>query len=573
MNSPLWFSNLVSWSEQVALLVLFSGLLLRLFEVRQPQVRLALFRGLLLVTLVLPIVQPWHRLPAAPAVSLLPDAAAIYSTMPPAVTHWHFFEVAAFAEGVGMAIVGGIALRMAFLGLGLLRLRALRHSSVPVPANDPLAAILNQMLAAVRVRAEFRLSADVESPVTFGLVNPVVLLPESFVATAPRLQSVIACHESLHARRRDWAQHLVEEIVRSVFWFHPAILWLISHIRVTREQLVDLEVVRLTNARKDYLDALLEFTQRRARFVAIPAPPFLAEHQLVERISLISKEVHMSRRKLIGSLVVISTALCVVVGLSAWSFPMKRSSRPSDSTLVDGAVSGAVATGISGGVSGGVAGGVNGGATGAVIGGVIGGLQATSNIPEVDSSTIWVDTVKRGPMLRQVRGMGKLVRVDGSTTVVAQVNLPAFMTADVKLGQNASIDSQKGPVATGHVVNIGPSGSGDTRTVELALDGVPAGASAGLEVAGTIDIEKIDGVLQVGRPVHGVQNKEIPLFRLDNDGKDAVRVDVKLGRASVTTVEVLAGLEEGDRVILSDMSQIGRANRVHIVEPGHTRLQ
>lgn len=275
------------------------------------------------------------------------------------------------------------------------------------------------------------------------MINPVVLLPDNFLSTDARLQSVIACHELLHARRRDWPQHLIEEIVRAVFWFHPAILWLISRIRIAREQLVDLEVVRVTNARKAYLQALLEFTQRGARTAAVPAPPFLTQHQLVERISLISKEVHMSRRRLLVSLGVISCCLFIVVGLSAWSFPLKRAPRQSDSSPSNIIVPGGPSDGISGGVSGGVAGGVTSGVTGGIDGALT--THAPTDIPQVDSSTLVIDTVKRGPMVRQVRGLGKLVRAAGSTNLIAQVTLPAFLTADVKAGQSASVASAKGP--------------------------------------------------------------------------------------------------------------------------------
>jgi hypothetical protein len=102
---------------------------------------------------------------------------------------------------------------------------------------------------------------------------------------------------------------------------------------------------------------------------------------------------------------------------------------------------------------------------------------------------------------------------------------------------------------------------------------MPEEANVGLEVDGTIDIEKIDSVLQVGRPVHGTHNTGIPLFKIDSNGADAVRVYVELGRASVTTVEVLAGLKEGDRVILSDMSQFEKADRVHLTDEKHVRKQ
>jgi hypothetical protein len=478
------------------------------------------------------------------------------------------------AQVIGIVILSGIVLRFALLVLGLLRLRRFREASTPITDGAESAAILNQMRATVGASAEFRLSANVDSPVTFGLAKPVVLLPERFLATDARFQSAIACHELLHIRRRDWAQHLVEEIIRAVFWFHPAIAWLISRVRLAREQMVDLEVVRLTNARKAYLEALLEFTDGRIRIAAIPAPPFLAERQLVERVALMLKEVRMSRGKLIASFGVISCCLAAVAGLSAWSFPLKRAPLESaPKTGVGGGVAGGVSGGVAGDVTGGVTGSVNGGVAGGVSGDVSGAVsaRASSDMPNVDYSSIWIDTVKRGPMLRQVRGQGKLVRAEGSKNFVAQVTLPTGTTADVKPGQNAAIATQKGPLANGHVSSISPSTSGDTRTVDIALDAVPEVASVGLEVEGTIDIEMIDSVLQVGRPAHGTQNTGIPIFKIVNNGADAVRVYVKLGRTSVNTVEILAGLKEGDKVILSDMSQFENAERIHLTDEQHVR--
>jgi HlyD family secretion protein len=99
--------------------------------------------------------------------------------------------------------------------------------------------------------------------------------------------------------------------------------------------------------------------------------------------------------------------------------------------------------------------------------------------------------------------------------------------------------------------------------------GISLVVSDNLEVDGTIDIEEIDSVLQVGRPVHGAQNSGIPLFKIVNNGPEAVRIYVKLGRASVNTVEVLAGLKEGDRVILSDMSQFENADRIQLTDEKH----
>jgi hypothetical protein len=331
-----------------------------------------------------------------------------------------------------------------------------------------------------------------------------------------------------------------------------------------------LDVVRLTNARKPYLEALLEFANARALIAAIPAPPFLAERQLVERVTLMLKEVRMSRTRLVASLTASSCAIALVIIFAVWSFPLKAAPH-----FGQNPPQGRVAQGVSGGVGSGPSDGPSGGPLGGVTGGIEGGISGDSarrqhvDEPTVDQSTIWVDSTKKGPMLRQVRGMGTLVRAEGSTNLVARVTLPAFMTVEVRPNQNASIGTRKGPLANGHVSSISPSTSGDTRTVEIALDAVPEGARAGLEVDGTIDIEKIDSVLQVARPVHATANSTVSLFKIVSEGKEAVRVKVKLGRSSVNTIEVLDGLQVGDKVILSDMSSYENADRIRLTDEKH----
>jgi hypothetical protein len=426
------------------------------------------------------------------------------------------------------------------------------------------------MCAQLKARAEFRFSTDVDSPVTFGLAAPVILLPERFLAMEAQSQAAIACHELLHVRRRDWAHHLAEETIGAAVWFHPAIAWLIARLRLAREQVVDLDVVRLTNARKPYLEALLEFANARALIAAIPAPPFLAERQLVERVTLMLKEVRMSRTRLVASLTASSCAIALVIIFAVWSFPLKAAPH-----FGQNPPQGGVAQGVSGGVGSGPSDGPSGGPLGGVTGGIEGGISGDSarrqhvDEPTVDQSTIWVDSTKKGPMLRQVRGMGTLVRAEGSTNLVARVTLPAFMTVDVRPNQNASIGTRKGPLANGHVSSISPSPSNDTRGVDIALDGVPEGVSAGVEIDATIDIEKLENVLYVGRPVHATANSTVSLFKIVNEGKEAVRVKVKLGRSSVNTIEVLDGLQVGDKVILSDMSSYENADRIRLTDEKH----
>lgn len=559
MGIPLWFSNLVLWSLQVAILVLAAGSLARALKLQQPRVLLAYWRSLVAVSLLLPVIQPWHR-PNFAALAVSADFVSMPLPVPsaPAAPHWHLPTRQSLAAILGVVILLGIAVRFAILALGLLKLRSIRQASLPIEASAESTRVLQAVRVLLATRAEFRFSPQVGSPVTFGFFAPIVLLPERFASLDPRFQSAIACHELLHVRRHDWAHHLGEEVLRALFWFHPAIAWLISRARLAREQVVDLEVVRLTNARKSYLEALLEFTNARTSLAAIPAPPFLAERQLVERVSLMLKEVRMSQRRLIVSLALISSCLTLVIALAAWTFPLK-------------------AQGVAGGVLGGVPGGVEHGISGGVAGGISGGISTrpSSEEPSVDISTIWTDKVRRGPMLRQIRGMGTLSREGGSGNFVVKAALPTVMATDVRPNQDAAIDTGVGLVK-GHVISVSPASPEETRTVNLALDGplppkfeVRSGAGNVAPVTATIDIERLDNVLYVGRPVNGSQNSETSLFKIVSNGAEAVRTTVKLGRASVNTIEILDGLQEGDKVILSDMSSVANAERVRLTDENH----
>jgi len=586
VNMPLWFSNLVSWSVQVALLVLAAGVLPGLFQIRQPRVLLAYWRTLLVLSLALPFVQPWYCPPSNSLVVVVRDVAG--ATLPPPsslpAAHWRFPALEIVAPILGAVILAGILVRFVILLLGLRKLRQFRENSAPISAANESLGVLEQMQAQMRVRGEFCLSADVDSPVTFGFAAPVILLPERFLLLDPRFQAAIACHELLHVRRHDWVHHLSEEVVRAAFWFHPAIAWVIARMRLAREQVVDLEVVRLTSARKTYLEALLEFTASRTRMAVVPAPPFLVERQLTERVSLMLKEVRMSRRRLIASFVVIGCCLVVAIALALWAFPLKGAARQAQSAPnngitggVSGGVAGGVANGVARGVSGGAAQGVAQGVSGGVANGIGGGVGdgvggeartgSHADEPKVDISTIWTDTVKRGPMLRQVRGLGTLVRANDSANLIAKVTLPEFMAKDVRTNQNASLATEKGPLVRGHVSSVGQEVVNGTVVVDIALDAVPATVPP--QVDAVIDIEKLDNILQIGRPVHVTANSSASLFKIVNDGKEAERVVVKFGRASVNTVEVLDGLKEGDKVILSDMSQWDSAYRIHLTDNMH----
>ncbi len=135
---------------------------------------------------------------------------------------------------------------------------------------------------------------------------------------------------------------------------------------------------------------------------------------------------------------------------------------------------------------------------------------------------------------------------------------------DVLVGQKAEIDTQNG-IIPGRVIRIDPAVANGTRTVDVKLEGaLPPGAVPDKSVDGTVLIEKLENVIYMGRPVTAQAGGEISLFRLTADGKEAARVKVKLGRTSVTTVEVVEGLNVGDRVILSDMTTVDGYDRIRL---------
>ncbi|HSO73874.1 MAG TPA: HlyD family efflux transporter periplasmic adaptor subunit, partial [Blastocatellia bacterium] len=165
---------------------------------------------------------------------------------------------------------------------------------------------------------------------------------------------------------------------------------------------------------------------------------------------------------------------------------------------------------------------------------------------------------------QQVTPGTNLARVANPLKLKAELKIAETQTKDVQIGQPVSIDTRNG-VIPGKVVRIDPSVQNGTRTVDAELLGeLPRGAVADLSVDGTIQLEKLDDILYVGRPVHGQENSTVGLFKLEGDGKTAVRVQVKLGRSSVNTIEVLDGLKEGDRVILSDTSAWDTANEIRL---------
>ena len=288
--SLLW--NLAAYSAQVLCLVAGTGLVLALLRVESASVRHATWRVLLLVCVLLPWLQ--GRQIDEPAVAAAGTTAVVGLSATP-------FEAAASRDAAAPAqgstpavpvnwpraallfVAAGILVRSVWLAIGLARLHRLRVAGTRIELSPDLEPLRQAMLPGAEVREVERL----RQPVTFGLLKPVVLLPPSFARESPAHQRAVLCHELLHARRRDWGWTVLEEAVRAVLWFHPAVWWLVSRVQLTREEVVDELAVRLTGSRRAYIEALMLFADDAP---LARATAFARRRHLFWRIVLISKE-------------------------------------------------------------------------------------------------------------------------------------------------------------------------------------------------------------------------------------------------------------------------------------------
>jgi HlyD family secretion protein len=168
--------------------------------------------------------------------------------------------------------------------------------------------------------------------------------------------------------------------------------------------------------------------------------------------------------------------------------------------------------------------------------------------------------VERGA---QIGPGANLARVADPSNLKAELRIAETQTKDIRIGQFAEVDTRNG-VVKGRVARIDPKSTGGTVGVDVILEGaLPSGARPDLSVDGTIQLERLDNVIYVGRPAFGQENSTVGLFKLTADG-EAHRTNVKLGRSSVDKIEIIEGLQPGDQVILSDMSAQDSYDRIRI---------
>ena len=307
-------ANAVFACAQVALLVAVCAPLPRLLRLRSPVVHYVFWRVLLAACILLPVLEPRreHEMVFVPAPSaaaaaaapLPPPSSAGPSAAAPAL------DWVAIAAGV---IAAGIVIRLAWMAIGMIRLRRMRRCAVEAASG------FEDLEQAIDVAAPVLWSRDVAHPVTFGVIRPVVLLPIALKSVdAPARRAVVA-HELHHVKRRDWLWVVAEEIVRSLLWFHPAVWWLISRVQLARETVVDELSILTTNARRAYLDTLLAFADDTG---LESSPAFSARRHLFHRVMLLSKEEGMSSFRIAAA----SCVLVLALGAGSWgavrAFPL-----------------------------------------------------------------------------------------------------------------------------------------------------------------------------------------------------------------------------------------------------------
>jgi TonB family protein len=301
-ESQIW-SNVISWAVQIMLLTGIGAALPVLLRLKSPGARLLYWQLLLVACVALPWVRPWRS--EVIAVSSTPFAAIhagtqIAMTAPPSPSMPPLPAIALWI------LAAGVAVRLGWLAVGLLKLARYRRHGRPIPLPP-------EWTGAGR-NTRLLLSDEVSGPVTFGFIRPVVLLPASFPSMSEAMSGAILFHELTHVERRDWLFTLAEELVRAAFWFHPAIWWVLGEIQLAREQTVDRAVIEMTQARDCYVDALLAIAGVTPQLDLGPAPLFLRRRHLKHRVKGIIQEVRMSKKRLVFSQV----AAVVAMAAACW---------------------------------------------------------------------------------------------------------------------------------------------------------------------------------------------------------------------------------------------------------------
>ena len=400
--------------------------------------------------------------------------------------------------GIVMAWFAGAAACSLRLLMGFISAAALRRSR-HAPVRTEWQQTLDRLIERMHVSRSVRLlpTDRVESPSVIGWLRPVILAPVGVLSgLAPEQVEALLAHELAHVRRHDYLVNVLQGIAESLLFYHPAMWWISNQIRAEREHCCDDLAVAASGDVLVYARALAELeAMRPAHFKAALSAN---DGSLLRRIQRLADPVAAHRPAGWGV---------------AWSL----------GALLLLAIAGVAVT----------------------------GAQEQSQ-PVVNLDTVWTDTVKQGDMKLKVPGSGRLTSGHTAALKVAETQMQ-----DVRQGEPAIIAFRnRKEIIGGKVAVVHPEVANGTMTVDVVIDdALPPGINLQEPVDGIITVGGLTNVVYVGRPVFGQSNSRVMLFKLEPDGHSAKKVAVQFGATSVNLIEIKSGLQPGDKVIISDMSQ------------------
>lgn len=304
--------TLAFYSAQLMIVVCIAALGELWLRSSTPAVRLAYWHAVLVLCLALPFLEPAPTRPTSISVAFGVVDIGGGSIEQKAPTPASIASVVVWT--------GGVAFRLVWLLAGAWGLRQLRWRSAPAA----LGLEVDMLRRDIASHAEIRSSNLVRQPVTFGARQPVILLPQKFAELDLDARRAVACHELLHVARRDWARIVLEEMLRTLFWFHPGMWWLVERVQLTREQVIDRLVVQRTGSKHAYMTALMTFADRGPANALAMA--FLRRRHLNSRFRELSQETHMSLRRLAFTATLLTTAVCGAALAAARELPLNLGS-------------------------------------------------------------------------------------------------------------------------------------------------------------------------------------------------------------------------------------------------------
>jgi len=399
--------------------------------------------------------------------------------------------------GIVMAWFAGAAACSLRLLMGFISAAGLRRSR-HAPVRTEWQQTLDRLIERMHVSRSVRLLATdrVDSPSVIGWLRPVILVPVGVLCgLAPEQVEALLAHELAHVRRHDYLVNVLQGIAESLLFYHPAVWWISNQIRAEREHCCDDLAVAVSGDVLVYARALAELeSMRPAHFKAALSAN---DGSLLRRIRRLTNPVAAHSPAGWGA---------------AWSL----------GALLLLGIAGVAVTGAQG-----------------------------QSQPVVNLDTVWPDTVKQGDMKLEVRGLGRLTSDHTATLQVAETQMQ-----EIRQGEPAMLAFPKRKeMVGGKVAVVHPEVANQTITVDVVMDHALPGIDLQEPVDGIITVGGLTNLVYVGRPVFGRSNSRVMLFKIEPDGHSAKKVPVQFGAAPVNVVEVKSGLQPGDKVILSDMSQ------------------